>query len=248
MRLDNQVAVITGGASGIGRAISVALAGVGARVFIGDINEMRGEEVAQDIRANRGDAEFIRLDATNRESITAFADVVHHRCSKANIVVNAAGWDKIEPFVKNTPELWDQIVALNLLGPIAVSRAFLDPMIEAKSGKIINIASDAGRVGSMGETVYAGAKAGVIGFTKSLAREMARNQINVNCVCPGPTDTPLLRQQSEKLIEAFTRAVPFGRLGTPEDIAGAVLFFASSLSDYVTGQTLSVSGGLTMAG
>lgn len=247
MKLNSKVAVVTGAASGIGFATAKMLAAAGARVFIGDISDEMGVQAARHICDTGAAAEFIRLDVTNGASVKNFADAVHAKCGKADIVVNGAGWDKIEPFVMNDPILWEKIVAINLLGPITVARAFLDPMIASNSGKIVNIASDAGRVGSSGETVYAGAKGGVISFTKSLAREMARYQINVNCVCPGPTDTPMLRQQSEKLLEAFKNAVPFRRLGQPEDVAGAVLFLSSGYADYITGQTLSVSGGLTMA-
>ncbi|MDE1544047.1 SDR family oxidoreductase [Dechloromonas agitata] len=247
MKLDSKVAVVTGGASGIGLATATMLASAGARVFIGDLNEELGALAARNIAEAGGSAESIHLDVTDAASIKAFADAVHAKCEKVDILVNGAGWDKIEPFVKNEPALWDKVVAINLLGPITVARAFLDPMIAANGGKIINIASDAGRVGSSGEAVYAGAKGGLISFTKSLAREMARYQINVNCVCPGPTDTPLLRQQPEKMLEALKGAIPFRRLAQPDEIAGSVLFFASSYSNYITGQTLSVSGGLTMS-
>jgi 2-hydroxycyclohexanecarboxyl-CoA dehydrogenase len=161
--------------------------------------------------------------------------------------VNAAGWDRLEPFMENTPEFWDQLVQLNYLGPVRVARAFLPAMIEARRGAIVNVASDAGRVGSMGETVYAGAKGGVIAFTKSLAREMARHEIRVNCVSPGPTDTPLFRSLPEKMQEALERAIPLRRLGRPEEVADAILFFASDRSRFITGQVLSVSGGLTMS-
>jgi 2-hydroxycyclohexanecarboxyl-CoA dehydrogenase len=150
--------------------------------------------------------------------------------------------------MENTPEFWRKVVDLNLLGPVAVSHAFLDKMIERGSGKIVTVASDAGRVGSMGETVYSGAKGGAIAFTKSLAREVARYNINVNAVCPGPTDTPLLHAVPEKHREAFVKATPMRRLAKPSEIADAVLFFASDRASFITGQVISVSGGLTLAG
>ena len=152
------------------------------------------------------------------------------------------------PFWEGTPELWDKLIALNFVGPMRLAKALLPAMMQRGSGKIVNIASDAGRVGSLGETVYSGAKGGLIAFTKSLARETARYQINVNCVCPGPTDTPLMAAVPDKVKEALTKAIPFRRLGKPEEVADAVLFFASDRAGYITGQVLSVSGGLTMAG
>jgi len=169
------------------------------------------------------------------------------------ILVNNAGWDRIEPFVQNTPELWQKVIAINLNGPIHCTRAVLDGMVARGRGKIISISSDAGRVGSTGEAVYSACKGGIVAFSKTLARELARHHINVNAVAPGPTKTPLLEEitggpDGAKVIEAMTRAVPLRRLGTPEDIAGAVAFFASSDADFITGQVLSVSGGLTMAG
>jgi 2-hydroxycyclohexanecarboxyl-CoA dehydrogenase len=164
------------------------------------------------------------------------------------VLVNAAGWDRSEPFLENSLEFIERIVQLNLLGCVKVTRAFLPAMVEAGDGKIVNVASDAGRVGSSGETVYAGAKGGVIAFTKSLAREVARTPIHVNCVCPGPTDTPLFASLPEKLRQGLERAIPLRRLARPEEVAQAILFFAGRRSDFITGQTLSVSGGLTMAG
>jgi 2-hydroxycyclohexanecarboxyl-CoA dehydrogenase len=150
--------------------------------------------------------------------------------------------------MENPADTMDRVIAINLGGPVHLTQALLPPMIAAGGGRIVNIASDAGRVGSSGETVYAAAKGGVIAFTKSLAREVARHSINVNCVCPGPTDTPMLATRSEKLREAFLKAIPFKRFAQPGEIADAVLFFAGDMSSYVTGQVLSVSGGLTFAG
>jgi 2-hydroxycyclohexanecarboxyl-CoA dehydrogenase len=248
MRLDGKTAVITGAASGIGRATAETLAAAGAQVVLGDIAEEQGKSSAAAIRAAGGTAEFERLDVTDLASIDAFRAAVAARDKQVEIVVNVAGWGKIEPFVKNSPDFWRKVIDLNLLGPIAVTRAFLDPMIERKAGKVITVSSDAGRVGSLGESVYAGAKGGAIAFTKSLAREMARFNINVNCVCPGPTDTPLLAAVPEKHREAFVRVTPMQRLAKPSEIADAVLFFASARAAFITGQVLSVSGGLTMVG
>ncbi len=248
MRLDGKTAVVTGAASGIGRATAQALAAAGAHVLLGDIAEAPGAEAAAAIRANGGGADFIRLDVTDLASIEAFQRAAYTRHEHVDIVANVAGWGRIEPFVKNTPDFWRKVIDLNLLGPIAVTRAFLDRMIERKAGKVVTVASDAGRVGSLGESVYSGAKGGAIAFTKSLAREMARFGVNVNCVCPGPTDTPLLAAVPEKHREAFVRVTPMQRLAKPSEIADAVLFFASARSDFVTGQVLSVSGGLTMVG
>jgi len=167
---------------------------------------------------------------------------------RIDILVNAAGWSDIQPFIDNSPDYIDRVIAVNLGGPVHLTQALLPPMIAAGKGKIVNVSSDAGRVGSGGETVYAAAKGGTIAFTKSLAREVARHAINVNCVCPGPTDTPMLATRPEKLREAFIKSIPFRRFAKPQEIADAILFFASSRSDYVTGQILSISGGLTFAG
>lgn len=248
MRLDGKTAVVTGGASGIGRATVEVLAQAGAHVVLGDIDEEGGSAAAAQLREQGHDVHFVRLDVTDAQSIAAFRQEAYRLREHVDIVVNVAGWGKIEPFVENTPDFWRKVVDLNLMGPVTVTRSFLDQMIERGSGKIVTIASDAGRIGSLGEAVYSGAKGGAIAFTKGLAREMARFNINVNCVCPGPTDTPLLAAVPEKHQEAFVRATPLRRLAKPSEIADAVLFFASPRAAFVTGQVLSVSGGLTMAG
>jgi 2-hydroxycyclohexanecarboxyl-CoA dehydrogenase len=260
--LNGKNAVVTGGASGIGRATALTLAEAGARVFIGDINDRQGPEAAAEAVKRGHKAEFVRLDLTDDASVKDFAAEVLRRAGlpsperspgfaqagRIDILVNAAGWDMTQPFMDNTPDYWNKVIALNLMGPIKLCHALLPPMIAARSGKIVNVSSDAGRVGSSGETVYAGAKGGIMGFTKSLAREMARHSINVNCICPGPTDTPLFQVQPEKIRDALARAIPFRRIGRPQEVADAILFFASDRASYITGQVLSVSGGLTMSG
>lgn len=234
--LEGQVAVVTGGASGIGSAVVALLAQAGARVFVADLDD------------GDGPGETIRTDITDDDAIRRFADAVMSRAGTPSVLVNAAGWDEIRPFVESDTAFIEKIIEINLLGCMKMTRAFLPAMIEAGRGKLVNVASDAGRVGSSGETVYAGAKGGIIAFSKSVAREVARVPIHVNCVCPGPTDTPLFASLPDKLRGALQRAIPLGRLADPKEVAQAILFFASRRSDYVTGQVLSVSGGLTMAG
>lgn len=248
MRLDNKIAVVTGAASGIGLVTASTLADAGAHVVLADIAREKGESAAAQIRDAGQQATYLYLDVTDDASIESFKEQVLVWRPQVDIVANVAGWGKIEPFVENTPEFWRKVVDLNLMGPIAVTRAFLDGMIQRKSGKVIVVASDAGRVGSLGETVYSAAKGGAIAFTKGLAREMARYNINVNSVCPGPTDTPLLAAVPEKFKQAFIKATPMRRLGKPEEVADAVLFFASEQSSFITGQVLSVNGGLAIVG
>jgi 2-hydroxycyclohexanecarboxyl-CoA dehydrogenase len=247
MEMQDQTVVVTGGASGIGKATALLLAREGARVFVGDIDEVGGQATAAEGAGDRLKIEYLPLDLTDALSIEVFAAAVHQRAERVDGLVNGAGWDRIQAFLENPPEMWDRIIAINLMGAVRLTRSLLPPMVEARTGKIVNISSDAGRVGSMGETVYAAAKGGLIAFTKSLARELARYGINVNCVCPGPTDTPLFQRQPERMKEALTRAIPFRRIAQPIEIAQAVLFFSSQRSNYITGQVLSVSGGLTMA-
>ena len=247
MEMRDRTVVVTGGASGIGKATALLLAREGARVIIGDVDEAGGRAAAAEAAAEGLAIEYLPLDLMDRPSIDRFAAAAHQRAEPVDGLVNAAGWDRIQPFLENPPEMWDRVIAINLMGAIRLTRGILPPMVAAQKGKIVNISSDAGRVGSMGETVYAAAKGGVIAFTKSLAREMARYRINVNCVCPGPTDTPLFQRQPERMKEALTRAIPFRRIAQPIEIAEAVMFFAGARSDYITGQVLSVSGGLTMA-
>jgi len=248
MRLDGKTALITGGASGIGKATVMEFARQGARVICADINEARAAEVAKEAVDAKLVVSAVAVDLGDPKSARRCAADVIARHGRVDLLINAAGWNDIQPFTENAPDYMDRVIAINLGGPVHLTQALLPPMIEAKTGKIVNIASDAGRVGSGGETVYAAAKGGVIAFTKSLAREVARYGINVNCVCPGPTDTPMLATRPEKLREAFIKAIPFRRFAKPQEIADAVLFFASPRSDYITGQVLSVSGGLTFAG
>ncbi len=251
-RLAGKVAIVTGAAQGIGRAIAARLAAEGAAVAIADIQAERANETAKEIAsATNARAIAVTLDVTSLEQAIAAADRVENELGPIDILVNNAGWDRVEPFVESTPETWEKIIAINYRGLLNCCKAVAPRMQARGGGKIVSIASDAGRVGSTGEAVYAGCKAAIIGFSKTLARELARDRINVNVVCPGPTETALLRDAMagrEKLIESMKRGIPLGRLGQPDDLAGAVAFFASSDADYVTGQVLSVSGGLTMAG
>jgi 2-hydroxycyclohexanecarboxyl-CoA dehydrogenase len=247
MDMQGQAVIVTGGASGIGKAVAFLLAREGARILIGDVDEAGGDAAAAEGAAEGLAVDYLRLDLTDKLSIDDFVAAVDQRVGCVDGLVNGAGWDQIQPFLENPPEMWDRVIAVNLMGAVRLTRGVLPPMVAAATGKIVNISSDAGRVGSMGETVYAAAKGGLIAFTKSLARELARYRINVNCVCPGPTDTPLFQRQPERIKEALIRAIPFRRIAQPIEIAQAVMFFLSDRSDYITGQVLSVSGGLTMA-
>lgn len=248
MKLDKRVAIVTGAASGIGYASAEAMAAAGAHVAVADIARENGEKAASKLREQGYEAKYFQVDVTDRDSIASFKEEILTWRPQVDILANVAGWGRNEPFVNNTPEFWQKVIDLNLMGPIALTRAFLDGMMERKYGKIIVVASDAGRVGSLGETVYSAAKGGAIAFTKGLAREMARYNINVNTVCPGPTDTPLLAAVPEKYQEAFIKATPMRRLAKPHEIADAVLFFASDRSSFITGQVLSVNGGLAIVG
>jgi 2-hydroxycyclohexanecarboxyl-CoA dehydrogenase len=249
-----QLAIVTGAAGGIGQAIASKLSQRGYAVAVCDIRLDAVREVANTLRQTGARASPFYVDLSKVDTIHSLEKKVYAELGVPTVIVNNAGWTKIEPFMENTFGFWQDIIGINLLGPIALTHAFLNRLLHTKQledsvpARIVNISSDAGRVGSAGETVYASAKGGIIAFTKSLARELARYNITVNCVCPGPTDTSLLQQQADKRKEALLRAIPFKRFAQPSDIAEAVDFLASPSSSYVTGQVLSVSGGLTMAG
>ena len=248
MELDGKIALVTGGASGIGKATAMELARNGAIVVCADINTENGAGLEREASVTNFNVEFVKVDLADPSSVRKCVAEVLGRHPRIDILVNAAGWNDLQPFMENPPDYMDRVIAINLGGMLHLTQALLPAIIAAGHGKIVNVSSDAGRVGSSGETTYAAAKGGVIAFTKSLAREVARYSINVNCVCPGPTDTPMLQSRPEKLKDAFLRAIPFHRFARPQEIADAIVFFASPRSDYITGQVLSVSGGLTFAG
>jgi 2-hydroxycyclohexanecarboxyl-CoA dehydrogenase len=245
--------MVTGGGQGIGRANALGLGPAGAAVGVLDLDGARAGQVAGEIAAGGGQAHPVAANVADREQVAAAFAAVRSRMGPVTILVNNAGWDRLEPFVDNEPALWDRLIDVNFKGALVATRCAIDDMIAAGSGRIVSISSDAARVGSTGEAVYAGCKAAVIGFSKTLARELARHAVTVNVVCPGPTDTALLAEvtsgeRGARIIEAMRRAIPLGRLGRPEDVVPAVLFFVSPAAGFVTGQVLSVSGGLTMAG
>jgi len=248
MKFEGKTALVTGGASGIGKATVMELARCGAKVICADVNAQKGAELERDAAATNFAVEFVAVDLSDTDAVRRCVTDVLKRHPRIDILVNAAGWNDIQSFMDNSPDYMDRVISVNLGGMLHLTQALLPAMIAAGKGKIVNVSSDAGRVGSSGETTYAAAKGGVIAFTKSLAREVARHSINVNCICPGPTDTPMLQSRPDKLKEAFLRAIPFHRFAKPQEIADAILFFASPRSDYITGQVLSVSGGLTFAG
>jgi 2-hydroxycyclohexanecarboxyl-CoA dehydrogenase len=245
--LTGKVALVTGAAGGIGRATAVRLAEEGAKVAAADLDAEGARATAATIG---GDAFGVGLDVTDFAAVRAAVAETERRLGPIDVLVNCAGWDRVEPFVENSEETWDRVIDINLKGVVRCTRAVLDGMIERRAGSIVSVSSDAGRVGSSGEVVYSGAKAGIIGFSKGVARETARHGLRVNVVCPGPTDTPMMAATAAanpRLGEALVKAIPFRRLARPEEIAAAVAFFASADAGFVTGQTLSVSGGLTMA-
>ena len=252
MKLKGKTALVTGGGRGIGRAIALGLAREGCQVAVADIIGENARAVKDEIEVLGVKGLALPLDLTQRRAVERAVEEVLAQFGQLDILVNNAGWDKLELFLDSEEETWEKIIAINFKAVLYTSKAALVHMVARGSGRVINISSDAGRVGSTGEAVYAGTKGAIIAFSKGLAREMARHRITVNVVCPGLTETPLLQwirmqsPQAGKVIESVTRAIPLGRVGSPEDIAAAVVFLASPDADFITGQTLSVSGGLTM--
>jgi 2-hydroxycyclohexanecarboxyl-CoA dehydrogenase len=252
--LQDKVVIVTGGGGGIGAALCEGFAGEGAKVAIFDLDAEGAGRVAERIVADGGIAVTHIVDITDYTAVAAAVQRVEDGLGAVDVLVNNAGWDHAARFLDTEPALWDKIISINLKGPINLHHAVLKGMAQRGNGRIVNIASDAGRVGSSGESVYSACKGGIIAFSKTIAREMARKQVNVNVVCPGPTDTPLFRdfagegESGAKLRGALEKAIPFGRLGQPRDVVGAVCFLASDDAEFITGQVLSVSGGLTMAG
>lgn len=247
--MEKRIAFVTGGGSGLGREIARVLASKAMKVVVADINKENAEETVALIEEEGNEAKAVYCDVSDLEVVqNAVKESVQHY-GKIDVLINNAGWDKVEPFLQSEPDTWQKIININLLGQINTCKEILPLMIENGYGKVVNIASDAARVGSSGEAVYSAAKGGVVAFTKTLAREMARHKLNVNCVAPGPADTPLFQkigEEFEGLANSLEKAIPLRRLAQPKDIAGAVAYFVSEDAEYVTGQTLSVSGGLTM--
>jgi 2-hydroxycyclohexanecarboxyl-CoA dehydrogenase len=247
-----RIAIVTGGARGIGRAIVAGLAGAGADVVVADLLESEAERTAREIAVATGRrVEAVPTDVTRLGDVRALVEIALGRFGRVDVLVNSAGWDRLTPFVKTDPDLWDRVLAVNFKGVVHTCHAVLPHMAERKSGSIVNISSDTARVGSFGEAIYASSKAAVIAFSKTLAREHARDNIRVNVVCPGLVDTPLIDEMrrdelTNKIIGSIVGLIPFKRLGTPDEVAPAALFLASDAARYVTGQVLSVNGGLNM--
>ncbi|MBT3311646.1 MAG: glucose 1-dehydrogenase [Desulfobacterales bacterium] len=249
MKLKDRVAIITGGARGIGRATSIMLSKEGAKIVIIDIKEKEGLETKNNIEKSGGDAFFCKADITIEEEVKLAVYEAMKKYKRLDILVNNAGWGKGKSFHDMDTELRDKILDINLTGVFNVTHAVLPYLIKQNSGKIINIGSGAGTIGAGNESIYSAAKAGVFGFTKALAREVGKNNINVNAIAPGLIDTELLQENyegSKKLFDYIKRNTPLKRIGKPEDIAAGILYLASEDSSFMTGQVISINGGLTM--
>ncbi len=247
--LSGQRVVVTGGASGIGRATAIRLADEGCAVGIFDLDEAGAVATKPMCAAGSGAVSVYKVDIVDYGQVENAARQFERETGPINFLANVAGWDKAKPFLETDVDFWHRVIAINLYGPLNVQHVIAKGMAERKFGRIVNVASDAGRVGSSGEAVYSACKGGIASFTKTLARELARSGVTLNVVCPGPTDTPLFRSfADQKLADSLARAIPMGRLGQPEDCAGMIAFLLSDDAKFMTGQTVSVSGGLTMHG
>ena len=254
-RFSGKTVFITGAAGGIGSALVRRFLAEEANVIASDINAAGLDALASEPELSTGTAnlELLPLDITNHGGVIEAINNIWAQ-QPIDALVNNAGWDTPVQFIDSDPEVWEKLIRINLNGPLNLQHAIVPQMVARKSGKVVNIASDAGRVGSSGEAVYSACKGGIISFSKSLAREIARANVQVNVVCPGPTDTALLKdfagegEYGQKIYDGLKRAIPMKRLGQPDDVTGAVAFLASADADFVTGQTISVSGGLTMHG
>ena len=250
--LKGRVAVVTAG--GIGRAICGRLVEEGVKIAALDIHEPSLQSLAAELLERGGEVLTLPCDITQFDRVQHAADRAFSKFGKLDVLINNAGWDVARPFLETEPDLWDKIIAINLRGPLNLHKATLPHMIAGGGGKVINVASDAGRVGSSGEAVYSACKGGLIAFSKAVARECARNNVRINVVCPGPTDTPLLRsffgagEYGQKLFDKLQKSIPLKRLGKPDDIPGLIAFLASDDAEFITGQVVSISGGLTMHG
>ncbi|MFJ8207350.1 SDR family NAD(P)-dependent oxidoreductase [Micromonospora chalcea] len=247
MRCDGKVALVVGAGSGIGASAAEVFHANGATVAVADINLAGAQDTAARLVEAGVKSSAFAVDITRRDQTEDLVRDVLAEYGRIDILVSTVGWSDTTFLVDEDEAYWRRIIDINLMGSIFLCRAVLDHMIERRSGSIVLTSSDAGKVGTMGETVYAAAKAGVIGFVKSLAREVARHQLRINAISPGPTDTPLIRAQTDqRVIEKMVRAVPLKRMGEPVEQANALVFLASDAASYITGQTVSVSGGLTM--
>ncbi len=252
--LKDSIVIITGGGGGIGQAVCKRFAEHGAKVAVLDRDEQAAQATVKVIEAAQGQAKAYAADITDYDAIVTTVAKIEQGLGTPTILVNNAGYDRFMPFLKTEPAMWESLIAINLTGALNMHHVVLPKMVEAGGGRVINIASDAARVGSSGEAVYAACKAGMLGLSKTLARELASKNITLNVVCPGPTDTALLKgvadtaRAPEKLLEAFRNAVPMRRIGQPEDFPGIITLLASDEGSFITGQVISVSGGLTMAG
>lgn len=252
--LNGKTALVTGAGGAIGRAISLRLAAAGTRIGLLDVNAAAADQSAHAVATAGGTASAHVADITDYAAVAAAVSETEAKLGPIDILVNNAGWDRVGNFLDTLPADWERLLAINLVGALNLQHVVCRGMVARGTGRVVNIASDAGRVGSSGEAVYAAAKGGLIAFTKTLARELAPQRICCNAVCPGPTDTPLLAsfagegEAGQKIRAALERAIPFKRLGQPEDVAGIVAFLASDEAAFITGQVISVSGGLTMCG
>jgi 2-hydroxycyclohexanecarboxyl-CoA dehydrogenase len=248
--LSGRSVLLTGGGSGIGRATAIRLVEEGCRVGILDIDEAGTEET---IRRCGGKAWARRTDITDRANVEATVAAFEQEVGPVDLLANIAGWDIMRNFLDTDVALWDRIIGINLYGPLHLHHVVLPGMVRRGFGRVVNVASDAGRVGSSGEAVYSACKGGIIAFTKTMAREVARKGVTLNVLCPGPTDTPLFdgfkaaSPDGQKVADAMARAVPLKRIGQPEDYPGTIAFLLSDDAAFITGQTISVSGGLTMS-